>query len=127
MSKYSIVCKLIGPSDAPLTLSFRFAKDGNCTVMSALRQRISGSVVRLLIITTIPLVPAVTVLGGTVAEGSTTSAAVNTITGQLTCKPSTLNFGNITLEPKTMSVTITSTESSSLIVTKKINAKAVIP
>ena len=90
--------------------------------MSVLPQRICSSVVRLLVITTIPLVPALTMFGGTVAEGSTTSTAVTTSTARLTCKPGTLNFGSVTLgHGKSIAVKITNTGSSRLTVTKKTN------
>jgi Abnormal spindle-like microcephaly-assoc'd, ASPM-SPD-2-Hydin len=91
--------------------------------MRTLPQRISQPLVRLRMITTTALLfSAATMFGGTAAEGSTTPAAV-AISGRLTCKPGTLNFGSVTLRhAKSMTVTITNTGSSRLTVTKKINA-----
>src|SRR5437667_697185 len=91
--------------------------------MRTLPRRISKRFVRLRMITTAALLfSAATMFGGTAAEGSTTSAAVATSTGRLTCKPGTLNFGSVTLRhAKSMAVTITNTGSSRLTVMKRIN------
>src|SRR5437660_3977128 len=90
--------------------------------MRTFPRRISKPLVCLRMITTALLFSAATMFGGTVTEG-TTSAAVTTSMGRLTCKPSTLNVGRVALRhAKSMPVTITNTGSSRLTVTKKINA-----